>query len=79
MQRKQVEVLRNKLREGQGKQRDFCSQMNQSIMQSVIKVIGNGSAGGSNNNHNQTMLTNTGNNNNLNRSGINKANYINKQ
>ena len=40
VQRKQVEVLRTKLREGQGKQREFCNTMNESIMMSVRKVIG---------------------------------------
>jgi hypothetical protein len=62
VQRKQVEVLRNKLREGQGKQREFCSQMNQSIMQSVIKVIG-----GANNTSSSAGA------NSLNKSGINKG------
>ncbi len=45
IQRKQVEVLRGKLREGQGKQREFCNQMNESIMLSVIKVIGGNNTG----------------------------------
>ena len=48
IQRKQMEVLKKKLQEGQGKQKDFKNITNESIMASVMSVMGgNGNVMGS--------------------------------
>lgn len=42
LQRKQLEVLRKKLAESRGKQKEFKSVSNESIMNNVMSVINGG-------------------------------------